>query len=125
MDFATLKAAIEAARSVEVEAFGARFKVLLPSNYTCRVAIETHLDAQGRVVGARSSRAILDAAVTGWDGVTASHFMPEAGDDPVAFTKAALTELLDLRLDISDRLTAGIADKLDERRQRMEAARKN
>jgi len=36
-----------------------------------------------------------------------------------------VAELLDLRLDISDRLTSAIADKLDERRQRMEAARKN
>jgi hypothetical protein len=125
MEFSTLKAQLEAARSVDIEAFGAHFKVLLPTNYACRIAIEINLDVRGRVVGGKSARAILDASVTGWDGVKASHFLPDAGDDPVTFSAAALADLLDMRLDIADRLTSQIAEKLDERRQRMEAARKN
>jgi len=125
MDFSSFKAQLDAARSFEVEVDGARFKLMLPTDYACRVAVEAHRNAAGEVVGAKSSREILDAAVVGWDGVKTSHFSPEMDGEAMPFSIPARTVLLDVRVDIADRLTIAIAERLDQRRARMEAARKN
>jgi len=125
MDFASFKSQLHAARSFEKEIAGACFKLLLPTEYACRVAIESNLDGNGQVIGAKSSRQILDGALIGWEGVKASHLLPDAGEEPIAFSAAARAELLDCRLDIADRLIVEISVRLEERRNRMEAARKN
>jgi len=125
MDFSSLKALLDAARSFEVEVDGARFKLMLPTDYACRVAIENHRNAAGDVVGSKSAREILDAAVVGWDGVKTSHFSPEMDGEAMPFSVPARTVLLDVRVDIADQLTNEIAERIEQRRARMEAARKN
>lgn len=125
MEFATFKAQLDAARTFEHQVDGITFNLVLPTEYACRVAIEGNLNEHGHVVGAKSSRAMLDGAVTGWNGCKASHFKPDAGDELVPFSPAARAELLNTRLDIFDQLVLTVARKLDERRERLEASRKN
>lgn len=125
MDFASLKAQLDAARTFEHPVDGITFKLLLPTEYACRVAIEGNLNEHGQVVGAKSSRVMLDGALIGWTGCKASHFQPGAGDAEVPFSAAARAALLDTRLDIFDQLVLTVARRLDERRERMEASRKN
>jgi hypothetical protein len=125
MDFRSFQAQLEAARTFEVELEGARFKLLLPTEHACRVAIEANRDAHGEVIGARSSRQILDAAVIGWDGVKASHFKPDAGEETIAFSAAARASFLDNRVDLGMQMMVALAERIEARRAQREASRKN
>lgn len=125
MDFAALKVQLEAARLVEVVADGATFKLRLPPEHEWRKVLEAHRDALGRVLDTRAMRALLDVALTDWSGVQARHFTSEGGEDEIKFSPAARTELLDVRQDLADVLAIDLAKRRRERRERLEAARKN
>lgn len=124
MEFASFKQQLEAARQAEVQAGGATFKVRLPSEYQRRLAAQRNRDADGRTVEVAAVREVLVAAVIGWQGVTAEHFLPGAGTDSVAFSPEACAELLDCRHDIANEVTVAVAAKLKERRENLEAAAK-
>lgn len=125
MDFAELKLQLETARLVEVGAAGAVFKLRLPTDHVWRKALEANRDSMGRLLEVRAMRALLDEALIDWSDVTARHFAPDAPAEPIKFSPAARAELLDVRQDIADVLAMDIANKRRERREKLEAARKN
>jgi hypothetical protein len=125
MEFASLKVQLEAARRIEATIDGALFDLRLPSDHAWRVAVESNRDAAGRVLETRAMRALLDAALVGWQKVTAKHFAADQPEEAVAFSPAARSELLDVRQDIADELVYALAEKRRERRAKMEEGRKN
>lgn len=125
MDLVTLQAQIRAARQIFVEHDGARFALELPTEHTWRTVAETHRDGDGRVLHTRAARAVLQEAIIGWEGLTAQHLFAEAPADPLPFSAAARSELLDARQDIADELIAAVGAKLAARREKRETARKN
>lgn len=125
MDFADLKAKLTKARELEVEADGAKFRLLLPSEHAWRVAVEENRGADGKVRQQRVSRALLESALLGWEGVSAGHLLAGGGADEVKFSPEARGILLDERQDIADELTLKLVKRLNERRAELESARKN
>lgn len=125
MDFQSLKAQIEQGRRFEVPADGATFILRLPSDHAWRVAVEAHTDEKGRVQVGKAMAAILGEVLIGWRGVTARHILPDAPEEPVDFSAAARTELIEWRTDIAEELGAAVVARRTERRARMDAARKN
>jgi len=125
MDFAAFKAQLEATRSFEAEVAGARFRLRLPSQHAWRRELEQHRDEHGRLLEARAFRAVLDAALVGWAGVTAALIDPAAASDAVPFSADARTLLLDCRQDIADALIVALGNRLADARQAREAAAKN
>ncbi len=125
MDLATLKGQIAAARKLEHAIEGATFQLRLPSDHAWRIAVEGSRDAAGNFLHAKAVREVLNTSLTGWTGVTAQHFLPEAPASEIPFSPAARAELLDCRQDIADELGAFLGEKLMARKVQLEAARKN
>lgn len=125
MDIGAFKAQLDAARGFEHTAAGASFRLQLPSDHAWRLALESHRDAHGRLLEARALRAVLDAALVGWGGVTAATILPGAGADPIAFSAEARALLLDHRQDIADELAIALGLRIAERRAAREAVTKN
>ena len=122
MDLTTLQAQIRASRQFTAKVDGVTFNIELPSDHAWRITIETNCDAEGRLVGSRASRATLLATITGWEGLTERHLLSSAPADPLPFSPAARSELLDTRQDIADDLMIQIGVKLAERREARDAA---
>jgi hypothetical protein len=125
MDAVAFKVALEAARSFEAEAGGAKFRLRMPTEHAWRLAFEGHRDTNGNLLQAKAMREVLDTAITGWDGVTQGHLLPEGGDAALPFSPDARTLLLDGRQDIADALAEELANRLTARRKDREAAAKN
>jgi len=125
MDLDSLAARLAAARQMEAKVDGATFKLEVPSEHAWRVTYEEHRNTAGDLLYARASRAILDKALIGWDGVTAKHLLPDAPEEAIAFSPAARSMLLDARTDIADELKIALIDKANSAREAREAARKN
>ena len=125
MDFAELKRQIEASRQTEAKLGAATFKLRLPEEHVWCVANETHRDAHGHTMESRASREVLDAALIGWEGVTLQDLLQDAPAEPLPFSPAAKTELLNSRQDVADLLAMTLGLKIIERRETREAARKN
>lgn len=125
MDFQALKAQLEASRRLEVEVAGATFTLVIPPEHTWRRLFESNTDAMGRVLLAAAMRAVLAEAIVGWKDLTARHFLPDAPEEPVAYSPAAKAELLDVCQDISDVLAEEAAKRRRAQRDKREAIRKN
>jgi hypothetical protein len=125
MDIAALKAAALQAREFEVTlAENVTVRLRLPTRYE----LELHSLAKtepGRVGAAKVLRAMLEAAFVSWSGVCASHLVPEAPAEPLAFSREAVELLLDERPDWGDRLRNVFSEALAARSADLEANRKN
>lgn len=107
------------------EVDGATFSILQPSDHAIRVAAERSMNEAGRVMQSSMARLLLDKAITGWRGVTTKHFGIEGAASPVPFSQTALTALLEQRQDIADELAGTIFVFQQQRREKIEAERKN
>lgn len=127
MDALELRNQLEASRRFELEIRGIRFKLKLPSELARRNAIQNNRDRHGRMMEAQATRAILDAAVIGWEGLKAKHIMPSSSkpEDEVKFSADALAMLLEDATEISDELIFGVMDRVLKRDAEREAAEKN
>lgn len=125
MDAAAFKAQLDAARGFTAEAGGASFRLRLPTEHAWRLALEQHRDDRGRLLEARAFRAVLDAALVGWEGVTGRTVSPAAPADPLPFSPDARALLLDHRQDIADELAVALGLELSRRRAAREDAEKN
>lgn len=125
MDVSTLKQQVAAARAFEVTCGDMVFTLTLPSEHDYRTTLEAHRDTSGRILESAAFRVLLDAAVTGWRGVTMRDVLPEADDTPMPFNVDTRALLLDHRQDVADELSIAIATKRRERADAREAARKN
>lgn len=125
MQISEFTARLEAARQAGITIGAATYNLRLPTDYEWRTAIEANRDSEGRLLPTQAFRSILNAALIGWEGVSSADLMPDATPEPLPFSAAAKTALLDLRLDIVDELTVVLGLKLKERREAREAARKN
>jgi hypothetical protein len=129
MQLADFKAQIEAARTVEIPiddvAGDLKFTVKLPDDHALYVNFETYRDVLGRPQSMKASRAIADEAVTGWHGVTTRHIVPDAELAPLEYCVEARTLLFDFRPGIVRQLADDITERVAQRREKREAARKN
>lgn len=126
MEAQDLIARLLASRQRTVEAAGATFTVTLPTDHAWRTTIEAHRNSEGVLQEARAFRAILDAAISGWSGVTTRHLLADAETaEPVPFTPALRSVLLDHRQDIADEIVVGLAAQMRARRVQREDAAKN
>lgn len=125
MEFASLKAQIDAARQMEVPVDGATFRLKMPSDHAWRVVVEGNRDPAGRLLQALAFRELLNVALVGWEGVKTTHLLDGVPEEPLPFSEAARIELLDAREDIVDELVIAMAAKLKQRREQRETARKN
>ena len=125
MDIAAFKAQIDAARGFECTAGGITFRLRLPTQHAWRLAIEQNVTADGVVLRARAMRAVLDAALVGWDGVTPATIMSGADAAPLPFSAEARALLLEHRQDIADELSTQVGIELLRRRDSLEETRKN
>lgn len=125
MDFNALKAQFEASRRLEVPFGAAKYHLVLPSQHAWRVTLEAHRDPHGRLLETRAFRALLNEAVTGWEGVQQRDIMPEAGEGALPYSAEAAQLLLDCRQDIADALTVALAARLVEQRRAREDGLKN
>lgn len=125
MDLATIKAQIEKSREFEESYAGAKFRLRLPSEHYWRLITEDHMDSEGRVQNARAARKLLEAALIGWEGLTAEHLLKGAGEQAVPYSSEAISLLLDERGDVVDHLAKLLVRKLGARRAQQEASRKN
>ena len=112
------KTALEASRRFEAEAAGAKFTLLLPSEYQGKVAAEEGSPSV-------TMRRVVEGALTGWSGVHASHILPEGPADDLPFSAENAALLLEHRQDICGALAAEISRRFVDRRKKLEGARKN
>lgn len=125
MEIGTLQAQIRASRQAAAESDGVKFTLELPSDHAWRMAMETNRDEAGLLLHSQAAHAVLSRAITGWQGLTARHLLLEADADPLPFSPAVRGELLDARQDMADELMAFVGEKIAERREKRDAARKN
>lgn len=83
------------------------------------------MNEEGRIQEAQAFRAVLERAISGWSDLTAGHFGIEPGEEKVPFSAEARSEFLDCRPDMAQTLMIEIAKRLAERKEKLEAARKN
>jgi hypothetical protein len=124
MEFAELKAQIDAARTVEVTADGIAFDLRLPHDHALRVALEA-TEINGVVQQAAAFRGVLERGIFGWRGATARHILHTAPAEPIAFSPDALAELLNARQDIADELTVKVVQLRKARLEKLETEEKN
>lgn len=125
MDLLSIRASLEAARTARVTLSEGTFTLKLPTSHALRLAMERHRGADGLILFGAASRAVLEQALTGWEGVSASAIGPELPDEPLAFSAEARALLLDHRQDVADALFREISERISAREQAREAARKN
>jgi hypothetical protein len=124
-DLTTLAAQIEASRRF-THSVGARtFALLQPTEHAIRTAQEDTVGAQGVIHHTRSARALLNAALVGWEGVTLADIDPSLGADALPFSTAAVPLLLDNNQDIADELGVAILRRNRERALARDNAAKN
>lgn len=125
MDSKELAERLRASRRGTVQAAGATFEVTLPTDHAYRVLIESHRSPDRQLQEAKAYRAVLEEAITGWQGVTVGHVLPEGGDEPLPFTPENRALLLDHDQELIDLLTLEIWRLMKTRREARESARKN
>ena len=125
MDFAAFKVALEASRSFEASVNGAKFQMRMPTEHAWRMAHETHRGVNGDLLLSAAMREILNAAVVGWEGVTGKDFLADGTQEPLPFTPAARSILLDNRQDIADLLSIEVTRRVLARQKERDEAAKN
>jgi hypothetical protein len=125
MDFAQLKAQLDAGRRIEIAAAGITFRCLRPLELDWRMAEDAARNAHGRTNISRAFFDVVSAAITGWSGAKGSHLVPEAGDEPLAYSEEARQLLLQARSDILDELAVRLAEAMRAWRATLQAAEKN
>lgn len=125
MSLDALLAKSAAARAFDVQYEGRTYKCRLPTPFEQRRTTHQFVKDDRSIDFLGFERALVDAAVLGWEGVTERDFLPESETDAaVEFSAAALKALLDLRLDVLDALLDDFRAKLAERSKRLEAEKK-
>lgn len=107
---------IRKSRSTEIVAGQAVFRVTLPGPAVMYDVMDQHRSGTGKLI------ALLMESVTGWDGVREADVLPDGGDALVAFSKAALSGLLDMPLGAE--LSAQFLAWYVQRMERIDAAKK-
>lgn len=125
MDLAAIRASLEAARTASVTLPEGSFTLRLPTAHALRLSMERHRGEDGQILFGAASRAVLDQALTGWEGVSAAEVGPELADEPLAYSLEARGILLDHRQDVADALFRELSARISAREQAREAARKN
>lgn len=121
---------VRAARRLEVEHGGARYRLEVPTETDLRRLYRPHTSWEGegakatpRIDALASQRDIVLHALKGWEGVTERAL--GGGDDPLAFSPDAAQELIDDDLKLQDALASAMWDAVNARRERLEADEKN
>jgi len=122
MDIAALRERARAARTLSVKHQAATYTLVIPTDFDWKVIIARHSDE-----GTRATRSLVDAALTGWSGVTVGDAVPESeqAGEPLPFSADAAALLLDYRIDILGVLEVALITGFQARREAREAEQKN
>lgn len=125
MDAKELAARVLESRRATLPVGGMSFAVVLPTDLAVRLAASRHRNADGVVMEVAVVRELLADAITGWEGLTVGHVLPEGGEEPLPYSADNKQLLLESRQDIADELAVMLAEARAKRAQRLETARKN
>lgn len=122
-----LRAAREFEHTIEHEHGTATFHVRLPTPGEQRLLAGPFFEGNRIPDGklAAFNRALAEAIIVGWNGVTSRDLLPEGGDAPIGFSRTALRLVLDTRTDWQDELLQVAVAEKKRREEALEADRKN
>lgn len=126
IDVAAIRERARAARSFSVHCGPRTYALLLPTAHQMEVAVASRTEGEAGVV--QFLRRQVEAAITGWEGVTLSAFDPaggDSGDERIPFSAELVSDLLDAQPGDEAVLREALIAKLSERRTRAESAAKN
>jgi hypothetical protein len=107
MDATELAAAARKALEFDHEIGECSFRLLTPTRTQLRECAYRHqldLSAGDKVAQALLQRYLLNTHLIGWTGVRNLHVLPDAGTDPLPWTREAVGLLLDAQPDWADQL---------------------
>ena len=125
-----LRAAREFEHTIEHEHGTATFHIRLPTPGEQRLLAGPFFEGNRIPDGklAAFNRALAEAVVVGWNGVTSRDLLPdlpEGSDAPLGFSQTALRLVLDNRTDWQDELLQVAVAEKRRREEALEADRKN
>lgn len=126
IDVAAIRERARAARSFSVYCGPRVYALLLPTAHQMEVAVAARSEGEAGVV--QFLRRQVEAAITGWEGVTLSAFDPASGDsgeERIPFAAELVPDLLDAQPADEALLREALIARLAERRTRAEATAKN
>ena len=121
-DWAAIAAQARAAREVKASAGGHTFTLRVPTRHEC-AQVAHKCGAQGNLL--LLQRALLEAAIVGWEGPRLRDVLPEAEDAPLEWAAQGVPLLLDARPEWEDVLNLALVDALNDRQARAKAAAGN
>lgn len=124
MDYATLSALAEQARTYTDQVAGAAFTVRRPTVDAFRVWVRAHRRADGSVDWDAVCTENLPVCVVGWSGVTLRHFGADA-DTAVPFDHAAVGMLLADNKEVQLHLFRGLLSRMSAKMAALEPDEKN
>ena len=129
MDLQTLQAKALAAREVAHAVGDITYRLRLPTPHEVLLAAH-HTGVVGQPAGAAYMvlmRAVLEAAIVGWQGLRVCHVLPDDADGqtPLAWEPGAVALVLDSRPADAKALADVLSDRMAQRAAALEAAAKN
>jgi hypothetical protein len=127
-DIADLQRKAQAAREFTVKVGAAAYTLRLPTEHEKRLAV---LRARGALDGEDPAsteviiRALVEAALVRWDGVTCAMLAPGAGPEPAELLPGAAALLLDNQPETAHALALEFIERSAQRQQHAQAAEKN
>lgn len=129
MDLQTLRDKALAAREVTHTVGDVTYRLRLPTPHEVLLAAH-RTGVVGQPAGAAYlvlMRAVLEAAVIGWQGLRVAHVLPDEADGqtPLAWEVGAVAVVLDARPDDAQQLADAMSAGMSKRAAALEAAAKN
>lgn len=129
MDLQTLQAKALAAREIAHTLGDITYRLRLPTPHEVLLAAH-RTGVVGQPAGAAYMvlmRAVLEAAVIGWQGLRVAHVLPDEADGqgPLAWAAGAVAVVLDARPADAKALADFMSDSMAQRAAAFEAAAKN
>lgn len=118
MDATQLAAAARKALEFTHEIGECTFTLLTPTRMQvreCAYRNKLQFGDGGEVVLALLQRHLLDRHLIGWTGVRHLHVLPQAGADPLAWSRDAVPMLLDAQPDWADVLGSALLARMGQR----------
>ena len=129
MDLQTLQARAQAAREITHSLGGIDYRLRTPTQHEVLLAAH-RTGVVGQPAGAAYlvlMRAVLEAAIVGWQGLRVGHVLPNDADaaTPLAWEAAAVPTVLDARPGDAKALADVLSDRMAQRAAAIEADAKN
>jgi hypothetical protein len=127
-DIADLQRKAQAAREFQVVVGACTFTLRLPTEHEKRIAVlraRGGLDAEDPAGTEVLIRALVEAALVRWDGVTCDMLAPGAGSEPAELLPGAAALLLDNQPEAARALALEFIERSAQRQQHAQAAEKN